>query len=62
MNKSTVLEILDQLPPEFSTEDLIDRLLFKEKVEAGIKEVEQGKTVSLEDAEAHFEKKWQTSE
>lgn len=58
MNKSKVLETLEQLPPEFSTEELIDRLLFVEKVEQGMKDVEDDKTISLDTAKARFHSKW----
>lgn len=58
MNRTKVLETLDQLPVEFSTEELIDRLLFVEKVEKGIKDVEEGKVVSLDQAKVRFNSKW----
>lgn len=58
MDKSTVIETLDQLPSEFSTEELIDRLLFIEKVEKGIKDVDEGKVISLSQAKERFESKW----
>ena len=58
MNKSKVIETLDQLPNEFSTDDLIDRLLFIEKVEKGIRDVEEGKVVTLDAAKERFKSKW----
>ena len=58
MNKSKVLETLDQLPDEFSTEELIDRLLFVEKVEQGLRDAEKGKVISLDTAKERFVAKW----
>ncbi|MEP4535182.1 MAG: hypothetical protein ABJ004_18945 [Cyclobacteriaceae bacterium] len=57
MNKGKVLETLEQLPNEFSTEELIDRLLFAEKVERGMQDVEEGKTLSLDSAREQFRTK-----
>jgi hypothetical protein len=58
MNKSKVLETLEQLPDEFSTEELIDKLLFAEKVERGLRDVEEGKVISLNSAKERFNAKW----
>jgi len=58
MNKSKVIETLDQLPEEFSTEELIDRLIFIEKVEQGMSDVEEGKVISLDEAKERLSKKW----
>ena len=58
MNKSKVIETLDQLPNEFSTEELIDRLLFIDKVEQGMRDAEEGKVMPLEIAKQRFETKW----
>lgn len=58
MNKTTVLETLDQLPNEFSTEELIDRLLFVEKVEQGLEDVKEGKVITLDEAKERFKSKW----
>lgn len=58
MNKRKVIETLDQLPNEFTTEELIDRLLFVEKVEKGLKDVGEGRTLSLDNAKERFNAKW----
>jgi len=55
-----VLETLNSLPEEFNTEELIEKLLFIEKVEKARNEVEQGKTMLLEEAKHRFESKWET--
>ncbi len=58
MNKTKVIETLKELPEEFSTEELVDKLIFLEKTERGIKDVEEGKVISLEEAKHRISKKW----
>lgn len=58
MRKSRVIETLDSLPEEFNTEELIEKLLFIEKVEIGMKDVSEGKTMSIKEAKKRFENKW----
>ncbi len=58
MNRAKVIEALDKLPEEFSTDELIDKLLFIEKVEKGLKDVEEGRVVSMEEAKERMSKKW----
>ncbi len=57
MNKIRVIETLESLPEEFETEALIEKLLFIEKVEKGMKDVREGKTISLQEAKSRFETK-----
>lgn len=59
MNRSKVIETLDNLPSEFSTEELMDRLLFIDKVERGMKDVEEGKVISFQEAKNRIANKWQ---
>ncbi len=58
MNKTKVIETLKELPEEFSTEELVDKLIFLEKTERGIKDVEEVKVISLEEAKHRISKKW----
>ncbi len=58
MDKTKVLETLDKLPNEFTTDELIDRLLFIDRVERGMKDVEEGKTLGLDEAKERMSKKW----
>ena len=57
MNKSKVIETLEKLPEEFSTEELIEKLLFVEKVEKGWKDFEEGKTIPLSEVRERINKK-----
>ena len=58
MDKTKVIETLEKLPNEFSTEELIDKLLFVEKVDQGMKDAEEGKVISLEEAKDRMNSKW----
>ena len=58
MKKSKVIETLDTLPEDFKAEELIERLIFIDKVEKGLQEVEEGRTISLEEAKERVRKKW----
>jgi hypothetical protein len=58
MKKNTVIETLDSFEDEFDTEKLVERLLFIEKVEQGLKDVEEGKVIDLNTAKQKFFDKW----
>lgn len=50
MTKERVIETLGTLPDQFSIEELVEKLLFIDKVEQGIKQADEGKTISLDEA------------
>ena len=50
MRRERAIQTINELPNEFSLEALIERLIFIEKVEKGLKQAEEGKTVSHEEA------------
>ena len=54
MKKNTVIETLDLFEDEFSVERLIEKVLFVEKVEKGIKETEEGKALDFKEAKRRF--------
>jgi len=58
MNKNTVIETLDSFEDEFDTEKLIENLLFIEKVERGLKDVEEGKVHEFSDVKQKFFDRW----
>ncbi|MBC8081777.1 MAG: hypothetical protein H7Z21_01075 [Hymenobacter sp.] len=49
MNKQTVLAAVNALPEEIDLEELIERLIFIAKVEEGLRQSENGETVSQEE-------------
>ena len=61
MNKTKVLETLNSLPEDFATEELIERLIFIDKVEKGLQDVEEGRTMTFDEAKKRFEQKWSKS-
>jgi hypothetical protein len=58
MKKHTVIETLDSFEEEFDTELLIEKLLFIEKVEKGLKDVEEGKVIEYTEAKKKFLDRW----
>ena len=58
MKKHTVIETLDSFDDEFDTEQLIAKLLFIQKVEKGLKDVEEGRVIEYEEAKKKFFDKW----
>lgn len=51
------MEAVKELPQEFDLEELIEKLLFVEKVEKGLQQIEEGKTVTHEQTR-EIVKKW----
>jgi len=49
LTKTRLLKEIDKLPEVFSIEELVERLIFIEKVENGIKQSEAGNIVSEEE-------------
>lgn len=43
-------KMIDNLPDEVSWDDLIYEFYVRQKIDKGLKEVEEGKTISLEEA------------
>ncbi len=50
MKKAAVINLLNDLPKEFNFDDFLERLIVIEKIDAGLKEANSGKTVSHEEA------------
>ncbi len=57
MKKNKVLETVQLMPEDFNLDELIEKLVFIEKVEQGIKQGEEGKVVSHEQVK-EMVKKW----
>ena len=55
--KEKVLKTVNGLPAEFSIDDLMERLIVLEKIEIGLKQVKEGKTVTTGEARQKL-KKW----
>jgi len=50
ISKKSVIQALEQLPGRFSVDELFDRLMLIEKIEAGLQQSKAQKTMSTEEA------------
>jgi len=58
MKKHTVIETLDSFEDEFDAEKLIEKLLFIEKVEKGLRDVDEGRVQDYNEVKQKFADKW----
>ena len=56
LTKSKLKKSLENLPESFSIDELIDQLIFIEKVEEGLDQSEKGQVVSNEDVRKIIDK------
>ena len=54
MTKHTVLEAIQQLPNDFQLEDLFEKLLLINRIEEGIRQSDNGETLSEDEARAYL--------
>ena len=54
--KEKVNKTINNLPDKVTIDELIDRLIFMEKIEEGLQESEEGKVVSNEDLKVIIDK------
>ena len=57
MKRDKAIEAIKELPSEFDLDELIEKLLFVEKVEQGLKQAEEGK-VTPHSKVKEMVKKW----
>jgi hypothetical protein len=55
--KEKVIEAIQSLPPQFSIDDVVEKLIVLEKIEIGLKQVTEGKVLSTQEAKEKM-KKW----
>ena len=51
MKKSAILETIKDMPEEFSADELMERNVLLQKIDAGLMQLKDGKTCSRKDAE-----------
>lgn len=56
MTRDKALQTIKDLPSEFELEELIEKLIFIDKVEKGLQQIAEGKTVSHEEAKRRLKK------
>ncbi len=54
--KDTVRDLLDKLPDDVSYEDIQYRIYVRQKVEQGLKDIEEGRVLSQEEVEKRMAK------
>jgi predicted transcriptional regulator len=57
MRKEKVIEAINSFPPEFELEELIEKLIFMEKVEKGLAQLDKG-DVKTQDEVKKLVKTW----
>ena len=58
MKREKALALINDLPKEFDVEELVEKMLFMDKVEKGLEQIEQGKTISHEELQDKV-REWQ---
>jgi len=54
--KQQIVKLIEKLPDDTTVSDVIAELYFKQQVDAGLKELDNGKTVSHQDAKEQLAK------
>lgn len=57
MRREKAINTVNELPQEFELEDLLEKLVFVEKVEKGLQQATNNKTISHEEVKEQI-KKW----
>lgn len=57
LSKEKILQTVKDLPDGFSIEDLFERIVLLQKIDAGLEQSKSGKTVSTEEAKKKL-RKW----
>jgi hypothetical protein len=57
LSKKVVLKTIEELPDEFSVNDLFDRIVLLQKIQQASQEIKEGKGVTTDEAKEQL-KKW----
>lgn len=57
MKRDKAIETINELPQEFDLDELFERLIFAEKVDKGLEQLDEGKIVTHEKVK-EITKKW----
>jgi hypothetical protein len=60
--KAKIVRAVEELPENATIEDAIERLVFLHKIEVGLKQAQEGTTISLDDVEAHLKRRRQSKQ
>jgi len=59
-DKQEALKIIQELPDDCSTDDILAELYFKKQVDAGLKDIAEGRTITHEELKARIAQ-WRSS-
>ena len=59
-DKQEALKIIQALPDDCSTDDILAELYFKKQVDGGLKDIAEGRTITHEELKARIAK-WRSS-
>lgn len=51
MKKAAIIETLKNMPDEFMADELIERIVLLQKIDAGLLQIKEGKVLTEEEAE-----------
>lgn len=57
LQKKKLIESIQELPANFSSEDAIDRIIIFDKIQEGVQQSKEGKSFSIKQVETRL-KKW----
>lgn len=57
MTKESAVAVIQEMPQEFKLDELIEKLIFIEKVETGLKEINEGKKIPFSEV-SKIVKEW----
>ena len=60
MTREKAIETIKEFPQEFELDELFEKLLFVDKMEKGLEQIKQGKTVSNEEVKSNIQR-WKKS-
>ena len=60
--KSKIVRAVEELPESATIEDAIERLVFLHKIEIGLKQSQEGKTLPLDEVEARLRRRRQSKQ
>ena len=58
MKKQTAINTISEFSKEFDLEELLERLVFIEKVEKGLEQAKKGQTIDHDKVIDRFRRKW----
>jgi predicted transcriptional regulator len=60
--KAKIVRAIEELPEDATIEDAIERLVFLHKIEVGLRQSQEGKTVPLDEVEARLKRRRQSKQ